>query len=34
MDRNEIIDKALELQGFNFKFNTKPLIIGGLAMEY
>lgn len=34
MDRNEIVDKAFELQGYDFKFNTKPLIIGGLAMEY
>lgn len=34
MDRNKIIDKALELQGYNFTFTTKPFIIGGLAMEY
>ncbi len=34
MDRNEIVDKALGIHGYDFKFNTKPLIIGGLAMEY
>ena len=35
MDNSEIIiDKAFEAQRFDMKFKTKPLIIGGLAMEY
>lgn len=36
MNRNscEIIDKALDLSKLGVSFTSKPLIIGGLAMEY
>jgi hypothetical protein len=34
MSCSEIVDQAFEVQGFDFQFATKPIIIGGLAMEY
>ena len=34
MHNNRIIDQALSLHEYDFNFETKPLIIGGLAMEF
>ncbi|MBP8083298.1 MAG: hypothetical protein KAZ87_08880 [Spirochaetes bacterium] len=34
MHNNRIINEALNLHEYDFNFETKPLIIGGLAMEF
>lgn len=34
MTNSDIIDQVLNLHEYDFNFKTKPLIIGGLAMEY
>ena len=34
MTNSDIIDKTLSNQKYDFNFKTKPLIIGGLAMEF
>ena len=34
MNRSEIIDRALESNPFAYAFLTKPIIVGGLAMEF